>query len=102
MGLEQSHIAAARCMDGYMAGQPATKGVSEQSWLNPQVEGNTYRTTVKQFWGQYLEPFPDLPIIAGLLSGEQLGTALSVSLSRLPPDPCLGLWVDRTDSETAA
>lgn len=34
-GLELGQVPAARCMDGYMAGQPATKGVGEWFRLDP-------------------------------------------------------------------
>lgn len=84
MGLELGHVAAARCMSGYMADRPATRGVGEWFLLDPQVEGNTYRTIVKQVWSQFSEPLPDLQI-AGLLSGEQLGVPPSGSLLILPP-----------------
>ena len=51
------------------------------------MEGNTDRTIVKKApESQFSEPLPDLQI-AGLLSGEQLGLALAVSLSMLPPGP---------------
>lgn len=86
MGLELGHVSAAGCRGGYMAGRPATKGMDQQFLLDPQVIGNTYRTTVKRVWSQFPEPLPGLQI-AGLLSGEWMDMAPTGSLCILPPGP---------------